>query len=77
MVHLDIELVSHPFMSVCEAFLFAMCLQQQYDFFSHLCCLYCRRHDQCLKSVDTIVFFLLPGIYPFSAVNPGCFIRMN
>ena len=56
MVHLDIELVSHPCMSVCEAFLFAMCLQQQYDFFSHLCCLYCRRHDQCLKSVDTIVF---------------------
>ena len=32
MVHLDIELVSHPCMSVCEAFLFAMCLQQQYDF---------------------------------------------
>ena len=32
MVHLDIELVCHPFMSVCEAFLFAMCLQQQYDF---------------------------------------------
>ncbi len=31
MVHLDIECVSH-FMSVCEAFLFAMCLQQQYDF---------------------------------------------
>ncbi len=32
MVHLDIERVSHPIMSVCEAFLFAMCLQQQYDF---------------------------------------------
>jgi hypothetical protein len=31
-VHLDIECVSHPIMSVCEAFLFAMCLQQQYDF---------------------------------------------
>ena len=32
MVHLDIELVSNPFMFVCEAFLFDMCLQQQYDF---------------------------------------------
>ena len=51
MVHLDIELVSHPFMSVCEAFLFAMCLQQQYDF-------YCKRYDHRLKCVDTNFFTL-------------------
>ena len=31
MVHLDMSAYL-IFMSVCEAFLFAMCLQQQYDF---------------------------------------------
>ena len=44
-------------------------------FLSHLCCLYCRRYDHCLVCFDT--FVVLSGIYPFSAVNPGFFIRMN
>jgi hypothetical protein len=46
------------FMSVCEAFLFAMCLQQQYDFLVKFCCLYFRCNDHRLMCVDTIVLVL-------------------
>ncbi len=75
MVHLDIELVCHPFMSVCEAFLVAMCLQQQYDFLV-ISAIYIVDGMIIILSVLTLLF-LLSGIYPFFAVNPGCFIRMN
>ena len=75
MVHLDIELVSHPFMSVCEAFLFATCLQQQYDFLV-ISAIYIVVGMIIILSVLTLLF-LLSGIYPFSAVNSGCFFHMN
>ena len=75
MVHLDIELVCHPFMSVCKAFLFAMCLQQQYDF---LVISAAYIVDSMIITVSVLtLLLLLSGIYPFSTVNPGCFIRMN
>jgi hypothetical protein len=62
-------------MSVCEAFLFAMCLQQQYDFLV-ISAVYIVVGMIIVVSVSTLLF-LLSGIYPFSAVNPGCFIHMN
>ncbi len=76
MGHLDIARVSHPFMPVCEAFLFATCLQQQYDFLIVISAVYIVDGMIIVISVS-ILWCLLSEIYPFSAVNPGCFIRMN
>ncbi len=42
MVHQDYEGVPHPIISVCEAFLFAMFLQQQYDYLVIFVVLYYR-----------------------------------
>ena len=49
------------FMSVCEAFLFAMCLQQQYDFLVISAVYIVDGMIIVLLCVDTI-FFLLSGI---------------
>ena len=75
MLHLDIECVSHFYVRVWSIFICYVSATTVW-FPSHFCCLYFRRYDHRLICVDTIVL-VLSGIYPFSAVNPGCFIRMN
>ena len=75
---MEAEFVTHPFMSVIEALLFAMRLQQQCDFviISAVYNVYIGDGMIIVLSVSTLLF-VLSGIYPFSTVNPGCFIRMN
>ena len=75
MVHLDFECVSHFYVRVWSIFICYVSATTVW-FPSHFCCLYFRRYDHRLMCVDTIVL-VLSGIYPFSSVNPGCFIRMN
>ena len=68
MVHLDIQGLPHPIMSVCEAFVYAMCLQQQYDYLVISAVFIVDGMIIIFMCVDTIVS--LPGIYPFCIVNP-------
>ena len=68
MVQLDIEGVPHPVMSMCEAFVYAMCLQQQYDFLVISAIFIVDGMTITFMCVDTNV--LLSVIYPFSALNP-------
>ena len=61
MVHLEAEFVTHPFMSVIEALLFAMRLQQQCDFviISAVYNVYIGDGMIIVLSVSTLLFYSL------------------